>query len=184
VGLAIIIPSISAQDAALDVAEDDPIRTAELTLVLGDDTTPLISGTEPSIWVVVRMILVLALVALAIYGVVFILKRASKPAAASDPFLKVLANTHLGSNRYVHVVSVGTKAWLVGSSEGCVNVLGEVDDKDIINAMLLEDSRKAVEAPGRLPDFLAVLRRFGTNANAGSPGADEIRRRRERLREM
>jgi flagellar protein FliO/FliZ len=129
------------------------------------------------------MILVLAMAAAAVYGVVFFIKRSSKQPVESNTFLKILASAHLGSNRYAHIVAVGSKVWLLGASDGGVNLIGEVDDKDVINAMLLEDSRKISSAPSnRLPDFLSMLRRLGAQSESRSSGADDIRRRSERLK--
>jgi flagellar protein FliO/FliZ len=169
----------------------DP-RAGEENLTLDQNTsdTPAAERTveTSSIWSVVRMILVLALAAAAVYGVVFFIKRSSKRSPESSPFLKILATSHLASNRYVHIAAVGSKAWLIGSSEGGVALIGEIDDKDVINAMLLEDSRKAAESSAsRFPDFQSILRRFGAgnpaaSSDTGSSSADDIRRRRERLR--
>jgi flagellar protein FliO/FliZ len=198
VGLLIQIPNISAQEGlqegfidgeiyeqeASPVVED-PLRAAEEAFAIGGDADAAapVTVSGSSIWIVIRMILVLSLVAAAVYGAVFFIKRSSKQTAAADPFLKILASAPLGFNRYAHVVSVGGKAWLLGSSDGGVNLIGEIDDKDVINAMLLEDSRKGADAAtGRLPDFLAMLRRLGTPAESRTSGADEIRRRRERLK--
>jgi len=196
-GLLICIPSISAQEGVpaevqgaeddLEISEDsilldDPLRTAEQAHVIGQDTFGDGQISGPSAWTIIRMILVLALVAAAVYGIVFLFKKAGKKSANTDPYLKILANTHLGSNRYAHIISVGGKAWLVGSSEGGVNLISEVTDKEIIDAMLLDDSNKAEQVPGRFPDFIALLRRFGIKAQTKTPGADEIRKRRERLK--
>ncbi|MCL2765883.1 MAG: flagellar biosynthetic protein FliO [Treponema sp.] len=195
-GFLIQIPLISAQDAvhettAMEEAAvieqaDDPLRAAELAMTFGDDAAPAVTAAGPSVWALVRMILVLALAAAAIYGAVYFIKRASKPSANNDPFLKILASSHLGSNRYVHIVSVGSRAWVLGASEGGVNVISEVEDNDVINAMLLEDSRKSAESSqGRFPDFAAILRRLGAPAGMRNPpGADEIRKRRERLKDL
>jgi len=194
VGLLVQIPIISAQEGLVEgeVYEQeassvvaDPLRAAEEAFVFGEDidTGAPASVSGSSIWIVVRMILVLSLVAVAVYGAVFFIKRSTKQTVAGDPFLKILASAPLGSNRYAHIVSVGGKAWLLGSSDGGVNLIGEIDDKDVINAMLLEDSRKGADAvTGRFPDFLAMLRRLGTPAESRTSGADEIRRRRERLK--
>jgi len=184
VGLLAVKPFISAQEASSgnEPAVVDPIRAMELTMTFEDDTPGITQSAGPSIWDAVRMILVLALAALAIYGLVFFFKRISKPAAISDPFLKILASAHLGSNRYVFIVSVGSKAWLLGTSDGGVNLISEVEDTDTVNAMLLEESRKEAQTSARFPDFLSILRRLGTPTSNTSPGADEIRKRRERLK--
>jgi hypothetical protein len=63
-------------------------------------------------------------------------------------------------------------------------LISEIEEKEIIDAMLLEDSKKITETQNRFPDFLSVLRRLGTPAQTNSSGADEIRKRRERLKEM
>jgi len=173
------------ESAALNQSNAAPLRAAEEALPLSDNTSPILTGTGGmSAWAVIRMILVLALAAAAVYGIVFLFKRASKPAQEIDPFLKILANAHLGSNRYVHVVSLGNKTWLLGASDGGVNIIDEITDPDVINAMLLEDSKKAAQTPGRLSSFIFMLRRLGTQAKSNAPGADDIRKRRERLKRL
>ena len=136
-----------------------------------------------SAFTVLRMLLVLALAAAAIYGVVFFLKRISKPPEQKDPFVKVLAKVHLGSNRFVHVVSVGSRAWLLGASEGGVSVISEITDEEIINAMLLDASRRGADS-GKIPDFANILSRLSGGGTPTTPNinADNVRKRRERLR--
>jgi flagellar protein FliO/FliZ len=188
-GLLLITPlNLAAQSAEQqnDVQAEDPFVSAERALVLDGDegeTAPAAVESVSSISVILRMLLVLVLVAAAVYGLVYFIKRFSRRSEIKDPFLKVLASAHLGSNRYVHVVSVGSKAWLVGAAEGGVNLITEVADQDALNAMFLEDSRKSAEAAsGRFPDFKTMLRRLGVPADSGVPGADNIRKRRDRLR--
>jgi len=191
-GLFIQIPYITAQEVSEDEAAPEEQAQArdpyawERSITFGEDggenASPPGISAGPSIWIFIRMVLVLALAAAAVYGIVFFIKRTSRKKDAEDPFLKVLANAHLGSNRYAHIVSVGDKAWLLGSSDGGVNLIGEIDDKDMINAMLLEDSTKSERNQSRFPDFLGMIRRFGANAERSAPSADDIRRRRERLK--
>ncbi|WP_461245853.1 flagellar biosynthetic protein FliO [Treponema sp. R6D11] len=188
-GLFVQVP-IFSQEAEQETEQvapsvtEDPYRIAEQNMTFGDAPAQTRRDSGASIWVVFRMILVLALAAAAIYGIVLFIKRSSKQTAANDPFLKVLASSHLGFNRYVHIASVGSKAWLLGASEGGVNLISEIEDKEIIDAMLLEDSKKSVETQNRFPDFLSILRRLGTPAQNRPSGIDEIRKRRERLKEM
>jgi flagellar protein FliO/FliZ len=189
VGLLVQIPIFSQEspqsiDPSAPPVTEDPYRIAEQNMTFGDDPAQAQRNSGASIWVVFRMILVLALAAAAIYGIVLFIKRSSKQTAANDPFLKILASSHLGFNRYVHIASVGSKAWLLGASEGGVNLISEIEDKEVIDAMLLEDSKKSVETQNRFPDFLSIIRRLGTPAQKYSSGIDEIRKRRERLKGM
>ncbi|MDR2534692.1 MAG: flagellar biosynthetic protein FliO [Treponema sp.] len=142
-----------------------------------------------SFGMILQMVLVLALAAAAIYGVVFFLKRISRPQEQKDPYLKILAAAHLGSNRFVHVVSVGSKAWLIGASEGGVSLISEIEDPETVDAMLVEASRKTAEAgTGKLSDFAHLLNRFSgrehtpvqTNLNLN----ENIQKRLERLQKM
>jgi len=194
VGLLVQIPIFSQEDVQDSVNEatvvveetpvvEDPHRTAEQALTFGNESVLPVQRSGASIWAVIRMILVLALAAAAIYGIVYFIKRSSKQTSVNDPFLKILASSHLGFNRYVHIASIGSKAWLLGASEGGVNLISEIEDKEIIDAMLLEDSKKSVETQSRFPDFLSILRRLGTPGQTrSSDGVDEIRKRRERLK--
>ena len=188
-GLFIQIPNISAQEVLSEdetaLEERDP-RAGERDIFLNgnevENDSPGLTVAGPSIWTFVRMVLVLALAAAAVYGLVFFVKRSSRKVSTEDPFLKVLANAHLGSNRYAHIISVGEKAWLLGSSDGGVSLIGEIDDKDMINAMLLEDSEKSVRNQSRFPDFIGMIRRFGVQAERNAPSAGDIRKSRERLK--
>jgi len=129
-------------------------------------------------------VLALAVTAAAVYGVVYLLKRVTRQNDVRDPHLRVLASAHLGSNRFVHVVSLGQKAWLLGASDGGVELIAEVDDPEMRDTLLLEDSRRQAErAPAIGFDFKSLLRKFGSSSKPGTgPGADSIRKRRERLR--
>jgi len=112
-------------------------------------------------------------------------RRTSRAGAEQDPFLKILASAPLVANRSVHVVSVGSQAWLVGSAETGVNLISEILDKDTINAMLLEDSKRIAMPPtGGAPllDFKAILGKLGISAKNENSGPDQIRKRRERLK--
>jgi len=198
-GLIVSIPpvftqEISAQETPLgeglerenSSSVEDRLREAERAFTFpGDSAMTDMPQSGPSIWAAVRMVLILALSAAAIYGIVFFIKRSLKQPVENDPFLKILASVHLGSNRYAHVVGVGSKAWLLGSSDGGVNLIGEIDDKDVVNAMLLESSKKSADAAaGRFPDFMSIMRRFGVSAETRTPAADDIRKRRERIKRL
>jgi len=188
-GFLVQIQPVSAQEETASeeaVSREDQLRAEEraYTFDVLEDAPVTQTGSSGSVWPIIRMILVLALCAAAVYGIVFFIKRSSKQPVSKDPFLKILATVNLGLNRYAHVVSVGGKAWLLGSSDGGVNLIGEVEDKELIDAMLLEESKKSAEPQGRFPDFVSMLRKLGLPAQQTGPssGAEDIRKRRERLK--
>jgi flagellar protein FliO/FliZ len=163
-----------------------PVTVNESELLLdapaapADDGSPAVHGT-PSAFVVFRMVLVLALAAAAIYGVVFFFKRLSRPPSKVNPHLKVLARATLGPGSFTAVVSLGNKAWLVGVADGSVNLISEVADQELVDAMLLDESRNDAEGGGLL-NFSKLLRRLGGADERLTP--ESLRKRRERLKNL
>jgi flagellar protein FliO/FliZ len=131
-------------------------------------------------FVLLRMVLVLALTAAAIYGAVFFFKRLAKPRSQENPYLKVLARAPVGGGSAVAVVSVGTRAWLVGAGDGGTSLIAEIEDQELVDAMLLDNSRNGGAGPA-LPGFASLLRRLGVGKDEKRLNADDLRRRRERL---
>jgi flagellar protein FliO/FliZ len=177
--LSALSPSaLSAQEAG-----EAPENIPESSILLGGET-PGLSPPPPgaSISLILRMLLILLLAAAAIYGVVYFLKRSSRPLEQRDPNVRLLSSVHLGSNRFVHVVAVGTRVWFLGASDGGVNLITEIEDQDAINALFLEESRKSAQRGGKIQDFKALLRRLGLPLDNRVPGADDIRKRRDRLK--
>jgi len=166
--------------------------TDEGALQIGDAPNGAAARTQGGItfWTVFRLVLVLGLSVAAIYGITYWLKKIARPAELRDPYLRVLASTHLGSNRYVHIVAVGTKAWLIGSSDGSVQPIAEITDQETLDAMFLDESKKLSETGKTTNDFKSILRRFFPQANSEpqSPqstidfNAERLRKQRERLR--
>jgi len=157
----------------------------ESAIILGEAIPAADPANPSSIFLVLRMVLVLALAALAIYGVVFFVKRISRPQESRDPNLKILARVPLGNDAFAAVLSVGAKVWLVGGGSGGVNLISEIDDTESIETMLLEDARKSADTGIRRYFSFASLLKRRPGANEGPPGgshAEDLRRQRERLR--
>jgi flagellar protein FliO/FliZ len=176
-------PLLFAQDAGTGAAPDAAGAVSpESAIILGEDS-PGVPAAAPGSTAgpILRMLLVLVLAAAAVYGVVYFLKRASRPPEQRDPHVKILSSVHLGSNRFVYVVSVGGRAWLLGGGDGGLNLISEIEDQDTINAMILAETRRTGQG-GKFPDFKSMLRRLGVPVDDHVPGADNIRKRRERLK--
>ncbi|MDR2607908.1 MAG: flagellar biosynthetic protein FliO [Treponema sp.] len=162
----------------------EPESTVVLTedeLPIGEDAPALSIGGASSVFAIFRMILVLALAAAAVYGLVFFLKKASRPRPQQDPYLKLVSSVSLGSNRFVHIVMIGTKAWLVGAADGGVNLLSPVEDQELLASMLAAGD----DFPQNRTvfNFKALLGKMGAAMDSRVPSPQDIRRRRDRLRE-
>jgi flagellar protein FliO/FliZ len=183
--------SVQSQSAESEIPPDvsrpevrDAHEAAERAIVLGEGAPAQAAapGRTASIGLIIRMLLVLIVIALAVYGVIYVMKKSSRPPVQNDPYLKILSTVHLGSNRYIHVISIGEKAWLVGSGDAGVTLITEIADQNAISAMLMEETRRRAENQGRFPDFKTLLGRLGVKASANPPSADDIRKRREKFR--
>ncbi|WP_442726050.1 FliO/MopB family protein [Treponema sp.] len=119
-------------------------------------------GTGAStLWLFIRMILVLALVIAGIYALVFFLKKGLYPKTPDNPFLKKAVSLSLGPGKSIHAVTMPGAAWLVGVSEAGVNLIAEITDKELIDALILEAEKTPAEKP---KDFAQIFAAFSGTA--------------------
>lgn len=187
------IDSVAVEDAT----DASQINDEEQIFIGGDEVDDATAnGGLSTFLLILRLVLALALVAAAIYGIVFFLKKIARPETQQGRFVKVLASAALGTNKAVHVIAVGAKAWLVGDTEnGGVSLIAELTDQETIDAMLLEDSRRNAENAGKTGFANLFSNVLGSKAGvtgknetadetAAAPTADRLRKTRERLQEM
>jgi len=175
---------------AAQTQEPAPVTIApavdESAIILGEPAVASTQSSGSSIFIVLRMVLVLALAALAIYGVVFFIKRLARPQESRDPYLKVLARAPLSSDTFAAVLSVGHKAWLVAGGSGGVNLISEIEEGESLETMLLDEERKMAEAGNRPRlDFRSLISKLGTPNRQGRDlvsHAERLRKQRERLK--
>lgn len=181
-------PAVPAQTDETAIYLDAPAQNAQ--------TGAAKSSSPSAVWILLRIVIVLALVCAGIYGVVYLLKKSTKVDVGSDPFLKSVATLSVGPNRSIQVVTLGERAYMVGVTEHAVNLLAEVTDKEIIDAMNL-DAGKKTPVPGG--NFAALVSRLLPKKDSASDRefpltstapmddgsafatADFIRKQRERL---
>ena len=188
----LIFFSLSGTISLLAQTEGSPPGAAaipidESAIILGETPSAPAAAGGSSVFLMLRMVLVLALAALAIYGVVFFIKRLARPKEIQDPHLKILARIPLGADSFAAVLSLGAKAWLVGGGSGGINLISEIDDTESLETLLLEDAKKNAETGKKFLDFRALLGRFSApqDISRESPGitqAEALRKQRERLK--
>jgi flagellar protein FliO/FliZ len=170
-----------------------PVLPAEGEIFLGEES-PGVSVAEPepvSGFLIFRTVLLIILAAAAIYGLVHVVKKLSQPRDTPNSSLRILAVLRLGPGRFIHLVALGNRAWLVGSGEGGISHIADVTEQETLDTLFLEESRQN-GASGRTGDFQSLLRRLGVVKSPGEllPGdaesqedlAEKIRLRRDRLR--
>jgi flagellar biosynthetic protein FliO len=167
---------ISADNPAIDAPEalaaTGTAVTAETELLFAEPAVEAPVSTNTSIFVLLRVVLVLGLVAAAIYGLVFLLKKQSALRVETDPYLKVLARTALTPKTAAVVVSVGDKAWLAGVTDEQVALITEITDKEVVDAMLLDAANREIAAQSRRIDFRALLAKLSGSIARSQPRAE------------
>ncbi len=116
------------------------------------------------IWIFIRMILVLALIVFLIWFIFKMMKKSVDGKNESDPFLRKTASISLGAGKSVVIVTLIDKAYLLGVSENSVNLITEITDEQMINALnLYADKTQNSE---RAKSFDEVLKMFMGRKNA------------------
>jgi flagellar protein FliO/FliZ len=106
----------------------------------------------------IRMVVVLALVVACIYGVMRFFRRGIKNAYASDPYLKRTASLTLSPGKTVHVITLDDSAFLIGVTDTAINLIGTVENKELVDAMNLHAEEESVtEKPKDFSQLLDVF---------------------------
>jgi flagellar protein FliO/FliZ len=160
----------------------------ETALTIGDAAAPSAEGTRPAgpstLAYFIRMVVVLAIVVAAIYLVFRFLRRATRPQAAGDDSIKVLASAPLGPGKALHIVSVGSRAYLVGAAESAVSLIAEIEDREYIDALALRASTAPKAKGAGFADLLGSLL-GGKGKKASGRGASAfLAGQRDRLRKL
>lgn len=151
------------------------VNESEISLNITDDGTAgnnvFGSGNESrksSVWPFVRMILMLVLVIAAVYGVLFFMKRRGAGGRSDDQFLRRVAYLNLGQGKSVEVVTLVDKgAYLLGVTEGGINLISEVKDEELIQAMnLYADKQANTTRPKNFSDVLDIFMPGGPRESA------------------
>lgn len=143
-------------------AQEPPVATDESRISL---TTPIATTNDNSleespfsgIGALVRVVVVLALVCIAIYGIVYLIKKSTRINASNDPYLKNLALLPLGPSKSIQIIAAGSQAFVVGVTDHSISLITELSDKELIDAMILTADKTMGPGQG---SFASILSKF------------------------
>jgi flagellar protein FliO/FliZ len=165
-----------------------PLRTeasAEWDLFFEETPAEPSLAAGPSLFALFRVVLTLALVAAGIYGLVFFLKKQNAARTTPDPYLKVLARTQLSPRAAAVIIAAGDRAWLLGLTDEQVSLVTAIEDKELVDAMLLDAANREIAEKTRRADFQAMLTKlsagFAKKTAAEPSGANLHTERLNRL---
>lgn len=191
------VVAAQSSNAGAQAAAANAVGTAgavdETTLSLGGSGATTRAATNAAgsstLAYFLRMVVVLALVLGLIYVVYRILKKAAGPKIAESQAVRILASSSLGPGKTLHVVALGSKGYLVGATDSSINLVAPIDDKEYLDALILEAESKPPQKPGAGREFGAVLSSLmgGNPAGGRKKGSGEgsfLSGQRDRLRKF
>ena len=142
-------------------------------------------GVFSTVWIFVRMVLVLIVVLACVYGVFHLLRRTSGFKSSSDPFLRKVAQLNLSPGKSVQVVTLLDNAYLIGVTDSSISLIAQVSDGELVDSMnLYADRNDRTARPRTFADILELFtaRKDGVGGVFGAGGAaDGIKRQREQF---
>lgn len=114
-------------------------------------------NTKSGIGSFVRMVVALLVIIGCIYLVFFLIRRGRKNTAVNDAFLKKAASLVLSPGKSIHIITLLDRAYLIGAAENAINLLGEIQDKELVDTLNLNAEQ---EAEHQAPDFASLLSLF------------------------
>ena len=151
------------------------------------------NGSGFGVWDLIRMVLILALVVAAIYGIFYLIRRGSgQKKIAETELIQLWGSQGLPGNRWLHLVNVQKQVFLIGSSDASVSLIAEITDQESIDELRLQALTE--QAPNR-KNFADLLGGFFNGGNPpagnatshksrGSGPLDFIRGQRDRLKKL
>ncbi len=122
-------------------------------------TGPEKEAESPSYFtMVIKTLLILGIFGICIY---YFARYISKKQGLSFPHLnviKIITSIPVGTNRFVQVIEVGNKYYLIGSTDSNINLLTEVVDKETLNMIKILKNKQAERID--TPTFFSFLNNF------------------------
>lgn len=123
--------------------------------------------TPSTVGLLIRMILVLVIVIGLIYGVLWFIKKKTNVVKNEDDFLRRVSYINIAPGKTVEVITLIDKAYLIGVTEDNITLLGEIDDKELINAMNINaDKNQNIKKPLNFSEVLELFTKSKKNVNA------------------
>ncbi len=129
------------------------------------------------------MIIVLGVVLGAIYGVFFLLRRATRGVVGESSLIEVIGSQQIPGGKSVHLVGIGSQIYIVGAADNGVNLIDKIEDQETIDEIRLRISQSNSRPRQSFSEVMAgILPAFGLGGSASSKNV--LQRQRERLRRL
>ena len=111
---------------------------------------------------IVKTVVVLVLVVAAIYGIMLFFKKKNNVSKSDDDFLRRVSSLQLSPGRSIEIVSLIDKAYILGVTDSNINLISEIEDKELIQATNLNfDKKQNTKKPMNFADVLDIFMPHG-----------------------
>ncbi len=162
----------------------------ESQIPLGAAANPATGQTQTaptagvSTWDFLRMLLILACVIGVIYFLFWLLRRGAGKKIQENDLIHVLGSRGLSGNRALHLVEVGSSIYLVGSSDGGVELISEITEKESLDALRLKAAEQSPAGRRTFQQILSEIFRPAKRNFSIGEGIGLLKGQRERLRKL
>ena len=132
--------------------EVDTYFSDESSNTAADFKAPSTAGT------IIKMIIFLILVIALIYGLMWFFKKKSNFSKSDDDFMRRVSSLSLAPGKSVEIVTLLEHAYILGVTDNNINLLGEIEDKELVDALNLNfDKKQTVKKPMNFSDVLDMF---------------------------
>lgn len=163
-------------------AQQNPNQSSEENQVIAqtensfDESSIVLGGTpqnqaqernSSTFFLLLRMILFLAVVVACIFLVFRFMKKTMATPDNDDIFMRIVSSVNISPSKSVQIVTLTDKyAFLIGVSDDSVNLISQIDDPELIQAMnLYSDKQKKKNKPKNFADILDIFMPNGPRDN-------------------
>ena len=138
-----------------------------------------------TVWDFLRMFLVLLFIGAAIYGLIFLLKKASTGKYDESDLINIISSKSVSAGKTLHIVEVGNQMMLLGVSDDSINHLADITDKETYERIKLYKGENEAPKSGSFYSYLSDVinpgRKKGKKTGNISSLLEKQKKRMEKL---
>ena len=107
---------------------------------------------------IINMVLVLALVVAALYGIMRFFKKKNNAVQSEDDFMRRVSSLNFAPGKSVEIVTLVDRCFMLGVTDSNINLIAEITDKEMISALNLNfDKKQNTKKPMNFSDVLEMF---------------------------
>lgn len=116
------------------------------------------------LWTIIQFIFFLALIIIAIYFVMKFFQKKGNFSKSDDDFLRRVSTMNLSPGKSIEIVTLLDKGYILGVTDENINLISEIDDKELLEALNLNfDKKQNTKKPMNFSDVLEMFMAKNTN---------------------